>query len=823
MTEKLKKILAQFNPDEPYVWRLHLSKDTFSDIEKHIAQNAEQMRGELSTNDARLVVIYWAEWYKRKYKGSEKGQTNAASDIDPKKVWEASGLDINRYVYKTDSGTQLWKYSTYVLGGLAVRHELSRNDNHRFLKALCRMFHGEDYTLENLDDANRAIAFRQSIIQKHSLYEYLKSILNGKSEHTEEPETRDLIDTIQTANNEVLHKKFSIEWIVENNPTSANMKRWLKVWLKPEEVGGKLHQYLRYDRLQLWGISNPEKLETLFFGLQWRNNDKIIAPLDKQKPFLTYNNTTDGFVSWGTESRFAIEKDIPSIPFTHLDIVAYDADDNRRIAQTEEATTWLQLWRTDDGLNRWSSKQQPQHSTAVIFTNQWHCIANSETKPFKNKQSGLSDAWNWCYIQSDITLNDKQNKPLTLYNRTGYDQVFITLHNETICYRNGGLVTMRKDDEEEGEIKECFPLIFGKEDLNIRHFRTKDAIANAQMESEEVCQDVRFKQDGHYTQWTEEEKPTYGLVQLSILDKGKEYKQTAVYLKGPILRNCSDNTIKYYDLEGKEQIYQDQIEMDKQPLHPSITLKIGDFEVEVYRPTLLKEIYLDGNVARYVGNGETFILPWIYKNRVAIADYSENGYKWYECKNIKTSFAQLDNELDKGKKDYMLFHLCEHTNWQVPETDADAPKWLRLSLSKETTQPNSAPPLLMFNIYEDADPQPFVFEKDHKKKSGEVIFQDARHPDDDLSFYYTDPGRPDPFATNKVKNNELRCFEIGVKYQLYFSIFFPLRQLVQKDDFDSKLLFQLKEKYGDDLPKDLKEGLYRMAEEFQIDINKIKI
>lgn len=50
----------------------------------------------------------------------------------------------------------------------------------RFLKGLCRIYHGEDYTLENLDEASRAIAFRESIKRCHSLYEYMQNILNGQ-------------------------------------------------------------------------------------------------------------------------------------------------------------------------------------------------------------------------------------------------------------------------------------------------------------------------------------------------------------------------------------------------------------------------------------------------------------------------------------------------------------------------------------------------------------------------------------------------------------------------------------------------------------------
>lgn len=182
MADELRNILERFNPDEPYVWRLHLDDEAYQLLEAYIAAKSASMSKDITESDARLVIVYLAEWYRRIYKGSETGQTNAADDIDLKRVWKASGIRADRYVYQTESGTRLWKYSIYVLGGLAVRHELGRHDNGRFLKALCRLFHGEDYTLENLDDESRAVAFRQSIAREHSLYEYLKEILDGTGE-----------------------------------------------------------------------------------------------------------------------------------------------------------------------------------------------------------------------------------------------------------------------------------------------------------------------------------------------------------------------------------------------------------------------------------------------------------------------------------------------------------------------------------------------------------------------------------------------------------------------------------------------------------------
>lgn len=820
MADELRNILEQFNPDEPYVWRLHLDDEIYQLLEAYIAEKSASMNKDIAESDARLVIVYLAEWYRRLYKGSETGQTNAADDIDLKRVWEVSGIRTDRYVYQTEAGTRLWKYSIYVLGGLAVRHELGRHDNGRFLKALCRLFHGEDYTLENLDDESRAVAFRQSIAREHSLYEYLKEILDCTGEQHRDKETLALMDAIRTANDDVLRKKFTLEWIVVNQPTSPYMKRMLRVALKPEQIGGGLHQYLRFDRLRVWGVSNPERLRNIFIGIRWRNGDDCIQDLDKQNPLLVLSNTTNGFVTWGAEERVATERNIPVETFTHLDIVAYDNHGNEWIAQTEEAASCMQLWRMTDSYDRWTSKQQSQHATAVVFTNDWHSTTPADMqKVFKDKTGNTGTSWSWCYIQSDITLVDNKGQSMTLYNRNGYDQVFAILHKDTICYKEGGLVTVWQEDEEEGQTEERYPLIFGRDDLHVRHFRTKDAITEAEMDSEETCHDVQFKHNGRYEDWTEVNQPHYGLVQLRITEKNIVYRMTAYYLNGPILRCFDTATILYKDLDGKKQVYQDHIEKGGQPIEPTVTLRIGNCEVEIYRPTLLKELYLDGKVWKYIEEGEEFTLPWIYKDRIRIADFSAQGFRQYECSNMVSPFATFD----KSEDNQALYHLINRTHWDAMTFDANAPQWLRICLAKDSSKPRTELPLLKWNIYQDKDPQPFVYEEGYQKQKGEVIFMDAHKPDADLDFFYTEPGRPDVFGGKKTKGIEMKCFETAVKFQTYFSGYHPIRQMAQRGETNQKLISQLKERYGETLSEDLRQGLTRLADEFQLDIEKLDI
>ena len=818
MTEKVKHIVDSLNVARPYVWKLHLSAEDFQTLEAYIIAHREAMMRNLTQKDALALIIYLAEWYKRCYQGSEAGQTNAADMFDAKRLWGASGINTERYVYKTEIGTSLWRYSIYVLGGLAVRHELSKNDKNRFLKALCRMFHGEEYTLENLDDANRAMAFRQSIMQQHSLYEYLREILDGAYEAADTDGTALLIEAIRTVNEEILRRKFALEWIVINTPSAQTMTRRLKLWLKPEQVGEGLHQYLRYDRVAIWGIAQPEKLRNLYIGMRWRQGDNIVVPLDKRSPILVYSNTCNGFVYWGAEDRFGMCQHIPSVPFSHIDIIAYDGEGNEWVAQTEETQAWMQLWRSGETPDRWTSRKGLQRQTAVVFTEEWTAdIAPDMQKCFKDKLTGLSEQWRWCYIQSDVTITNTLNESFTLYNRMGYDQVYTQLYKETICYREGGKIRAWEEDDEMGMTEEFYPVIFGREDVRVRHFKTKDAITNAEVESDEPCEVVEFKANGRYEAWTEANAPQSGLRQLRALDKGVEYKLTALYLKNRIARNLEENSITYADLDGNVQVYKDEIPCDHQPLLPTITLHVGQYELDVYRPTSVKEVYYDGKVHLYVKGGERFTLPYIYHNRVRIVDYGSHGYRTYDCHSLESPCKTFNKEENNGA----LYHLGNYTTWPVQELDVQAPEWLDISLSKKTEKPTNELSLLKANIYQEDSPQSFTLEDDYKKQKGDVIFQNSEVPDGQLSYYHTDPGRPDMFAAKRIKGIELRCFETAIDYLTYFSIFQPLRIMAQNDKTSEVLIAQIKEKYGEEIPTKFRDGLIRFADEFQLAIDQL--
>lgn len=812
MEDVLKKIL-NMNLAEPYVWKLHLSSCEYGLLEQYILDHADELNGKLTPEMALVAIVYIAEWFRRNYNGHDQVNTCVVT-CEAKELWKASRIDASKFLYKTETGQALYKYSIYVLGGLAIKHELKKNNSDKFLKALCRMYHGEEYTLENLDSENRAIAFRQSIKQKHSLYEFLREVLNDSNGIVDDQNDQ-LITRIKHANEDVLRSKFALEWLVNFNPSADTINRQLRVWLKPEEVGGGQHQYLRFDRIHIWGIPNPETKKEIFFGIRWWNGSQIVSDLDKSLPLITYsNNGNDGFVSWGVEKSVKC-LDIPTTRLTHLEIIAFDKEGNEWLAQREEIKTWMQLWRVESSRDEWSSKQNRQHQTAVVYSDKWVAnFAPDMQRCFKSRKYGVSDPWNWNYIYSDITLTDGHNDTFSLYNRSGYDQIYTKLYSETICYHEGGKVKYVIEDEEEGEIEKLYPIIFNLTDIRARHFETKDAIIDNNIASDDVCDIVQFKSsNGQYEDWTNEHAPKYGLLQLRVFYRGTSYQLCILYLKGPYHRDCQKSIVSYFNEYGVPCTYQDTISLNKHSLCPSIALKVGHAIIDVFRPTLIKEIYLDDKVITYVQPDKNFTLVEILKNRVKIADFSEQGYRCYYCKHIPSLFTLCE----KGCKSQALTYFQDYTKWPASELDEFAPTWLCLAFTKEATCSKSKLALYKWNIYEEDGPEPFQYYEDFKVAKGDVVFQNMSKIDDDLS--YMDPmlGRPNAF--NKIHNLELRCFEIACRYNLYFSVLHPLRSMADRNTTRTLLVDRLLSERNGRLTESDLSTLQRFAEEFNLNIN----
>lgn len=832
LTPSLAARIDGLDKARPYVWRLKLTEADFREMEAAISESISAHGGDnkhlLSRTWAMTSVTYLAEWYKRKYQSGETACELHFTTDELKELWAASGMNQQVLVYKDDAGNSRWLYSIYVLGGLAVSHEISRPDSNRFLKGLCRIYHGEEYTLENLDDVQRAASFRESIRRKHSLYEYMLELLSGNLPFAEEDlkdagnEISRFVAAMKSANDEVLRQKFRFEWIVSCHPKDGALRRMMRLWLCPEEVGGGLHQYLRYDRVHLWGIPQPEKQESLRVAIGFYDGDTAILAPDWENPLITYSNTGSsetGFLSWGVE-RSVLLRNVPSDPFSEVKILIRTDDENVYEAGNTSASSYLQLWQTDSGL--WSSKPDHQRATALLFSSDCHLKAGSSQIHLATScgKENSSEEWGWAYIYDSIILVDSEGKEHIFYNRNGYDQVTTVLYGQAISYIEGGFVKHCYSDDE-GYDEELLPLIFSRNDVVTRHFETKDAITDVRLSEEKVAESIEWKQaNGHYTAWTEDSLPPFGITRLRISVKGQTFPLTAAYLPScgaqPIIRDCTAHKILYKNILEETCTFEDSIIQDGNPLDATSLLVVGTeddyFEIPVFRPTLQKEVCIEDKVVAY-REGEV-VLPYILKQEVLIRDFSKDGFREYQCGRLSGLWKRF---IKISAEDFWMLGYC----LPAKELDADAPECLKLALGDA---PEDRIPETLTILQWDYDKETEPSEADYSAApaNNTVTFQSMEMITPELHCL---PAKRkfSPFTyKSKVvpKMSLLSCFETAIKHRLYFFIFEPMAMTKKQEKpeiWKIDIYLPLMEKYYNRLDERTVLGLLRLAEEMDFD------
>ncbi len=574
----------------------------------------------------------------------------------------------------------------------------------------------------------------------------------------------------------------------------------------------------------------------------------MIEPSTMENPIITYlNHSVNDFVAFGVEKGVQI-KNIPTSRFDKIEIVVKDDDGNEYLAQTQNTTEYIQLWRQGDYGEVWSSTQNTQKETALLFSNR--CKLKDETitedvyrKRFRDQKFGTTETWNWIYIYDCVSFLDEKGKEINLYNRIGYDQVTTRLYTDTIRYVGGGKVKHYyidyPDISDEYEVDEL-PLIFGWEDVIVRHFATKDDILHAQPEEETEAEMIEFKQEnGKYAEWTKMDEPPYGEVTLRVTVKGKPLLFTVVYLprlenESPIKRDFESTLIRYKNVDGTEAELQDEIPMDGNPLSPTLPVRYGEgeryYEVDVYRPTLLKEVMLDGKIIEYLNDEEKLNLPYIFKDRVQLNDFSEKGYQAYECSNLCNIYSQdFINISGNPSVGEAALNAWRNDNHYVGKLlDTMAPESLVVYFGNDQEQSSwKDEQALYWNYDEKTEPEPINTDEDADSKSTGVIFQDISTTENLQCNLGMDIDN-DPWAwediDESVTESLLKCFEVANHYGTYFFLMKPLRDMdMDKDKIVSEIYEPLLEKRNGTLTPEDKQGLLRFAEESGFDWQEFNI
>ena len=565
-----------------------------------------------------------------------------------------------------------------------------------------------------------------------------------------------------------------------------------------------------------------------------------------ENPIITYlNHSVNDFVAFGVEKGVQI-KNIPTSRFDKIEIVVKDDEGNEYLAQTQNTTEYIQLWRQGDYGETWSSTQNTQKETALLFSNR--CKLKDETiaenvyrKRFRDPKFGTTETWNWIYIYDCVSFLDEQGKEINLYNRIGYDQVTTRLYTDTIRYVGGGKVKHYYIDDpdisDEYEVDEL-PLIFGWEDVIVRHFATKDDILHAQPKEETEAEMIEFKQEnGRYAEWTKMDEPPYGEVTLRVTIKGKPLLFTVVYLPrlekaSPIKRDFESTLIRYKNVDGTEAELQDEIPKDGNPLSPTLPVRYGEdesyYEVDVYRPTLLKEVMLDGKIIEYLNDEEMLNLPYIFKDRVQLNDFSEKGYQAYECRNLCNIYSQdFINISGNPSVGEAALNAWRNDNHYVGKLlDAMAPESLVVCFGNDQEHsPWKGEQALYWNYDEQSEPEPINPDEDADSKNMGVIFQNISKTENLQCNLGMDIDN-DPWAWDDIEDSVtesiLKCFEVANHYGTYFFLMKPLRDM-DKDKIVSEIYEPLLEKRNGTLTPEDKQGLLRFAEESGFDWQEFNI
>lgn len=837
----LKDKLQRFNPNRPYVWELKITEDEFRSLEADLYGYTPDAS---KKNDALKMLVYLAEWYKRRYTNRAKKdyqKTFGSKKPDIETVWKTLAID-NQYLYRGESEQKLFLYSTFILSGLAVKFERQKNEK-PFLRALCRVYNKEDESFDRVVDSNHSIAFKESIAQGHSLRDFLEAIITSQDNVDALPFAKEdydntdtevalLIELIREINYEVNKSKFRFEWVVTSIPGDNLIDRRLHLWLNPEEKG-KLHQLLRIDRLKKWGFAEPENMHYVRLGVRYWNGNIVIKEPDFHHPELYYRNTGDASIGFICEKvDYAKCNNVPVVSFDRVQLITWDEDGTELpIPVQEESVDFdtIQLYRMEAGEDEWTTRVSNQKETALLFSNKWIIADISvdqlfERKTYYNKKVGEGDSASWCYIHASVTI-ENEDETRTFYNRQGYDHIVAKLYNDTIDYSADGKVMLHySEDEDSQEKANPISLIFGKQDIIVYHTETKDGEDSTCEETE--IQLYEFKKKGNYTPWTDEDCPEYGYVELRLSIKGKPQLFKAFYLPKPIERNLEANTIHYYNIK-EEQVYDDKADIERalsrrQVLEPTVQLNIGTktcyVSVPVFRPVKLKEVCYDGKILMYDENGEVTI-PYILKEYIDVNDYGKDGYHSYSCKDFRNVFVELNNSEYRTSGKYTS--AIDGKTF----TDGHAPEGVTFFVRK-TLSRNPRLRYCYWDCKKDSKPIPVRDLETFELPSGNVLFQDQRRVSHRLQCEYMEK-EATGFAKIKRKGSDendpvFEVYSVASEYNQYFFHFKALRTLANgilegKRDFYEEIYNPLLEYHQHKFSMRDKKELLRFADEFCLD------
>ena len=820
LPQKVEEMKQSVLRGEPYVWKLRLSLAEFCDLESAIGNSISSHAGNhehLLTEDfAIVVVIYLAEWYKRFYCGADTMDENKVLSLNTeelKRLYELAGIDAKTFVYNAsknpDKTSYRWHESLQVLGGLAVQAELKRDKHDNLLPKLCKLFHGEDIDLDDLRDRNRAVAFQESIARQHSLYEYLKCILE-KDEHgrrnlpfapsdLKDESTRipELVSKIEQADVLAKKHKFDFEWIIQYAASTHSMVRQLKVKLKPEVIGGGKKQYIGYDRLRSeeWGMEHPENVGRIRMYLRFKNGGQYVQKEEKgEEPLFKYDNTgqeATGFLSVNKEDE-AIYLRVPTTRFDKVEIVMH-YDQTAHVVQQMEVADYMQVYEVSkSGGRRFTSRRNAQAPTVLIFSTVHRLTEEFQDIPLSyahfRQGETFGEDYCWCPIMDKVILRLNTGEELPFFNRNGLYQVVTKKYLKTIKYMDNVFVLYKYiDTDEDDDVmqEDRLTVLFGRQALSVLHFPS--GMAKDGVPAGDYTTEWYNTKERRYVNWDEDHEPKQGKLRLRVTVKGLVFTPKVYYVpffptdpeQQPIWRDFETMRI-CTALEGVEDIQDDFSKDIGDDMPDTRQLEIGTASekilVDVYRPILIRELSqkkscdVESKVISYHDVNEDIEIPLINCQQFSVRDFSANGVKEYQVTQKGTVYYNFPTFNHPGI-DGTSFLLEEKVSALTPELPLD---YLKIYTTKAL---DHAEELYAWNYKS----EPVRVDSSFQIKEEGIVFQSLK--DNDSPRHYAMP------RANKGKGgwggkknvlvvDALYCFEKVAEHKAYFFLFNPLIKVI---------------------------------------------
>lgn len=822
------KISRLQNREVKYVWELRLSQDDFIQLEEAIKQSitsANSQKHLFTQENALYTIVYVAEWYKRRYNGMDTDKDTCVVKLDDtcKQLWENSIYDSNTYVYDASSNpdkpSRQWVRSLYLMGGLALQQELKRaneDDNH-FLVELCRLYHGESTDIMSIDDRTRSIPFQRSITERHSLFHYIASILKGDYPFAKE-ELKDadslanqFIKRIQEANVKAKSEKFDFEWVIIYNGLHASASRNLKVKLRPEEIGGKLANYISFERAKrYWDIPNIEDVGKLSFDLSFIDKGRVVQQPNFKQPFMTFEYSDEGFEYAGDIDRIYYQN-VPIGDFTDIQVwVKYGAE-IKAIGNPQHFPGYIQIYKSPKDTRTWTSHRIAGAESAVLLSSRC-CIKNQEdghqceNLSYVNKDK-QSEPVSWCPVYATVTVVNGDGKEVQLRNAVGKYQLLVKRYPDTIRYINSVQVDHFYLINGKSQDRDRIPVLFGLDGLELRFYSKEDAEAELVPMSE--CT-IEWSQTNSRYVSAQQQVPKIGKCTFRVTwDKKAQTQSIKVFYVPfakngnvyPLWRDLEGQCIRCYVEGGDDRSI--PYEKDYQPVDDVIEYKLGNDDdyvmLQIYRPIAISELYKGKKLIEYIDDDVS--LPLLSANEYSIRRFDKDGVH-----RLIPTVEDVEEELLEGFASrtplnaalYTRSLRSESINYYITKEETEgAPAWYSwdyCSEPKSVQDPNAwQGDGIVFESYKDVT----------------SIRECTRPVYKQTSFFATYPP--------KGILSDVDCFDIISKHRTYYILFRPMQQLAARKQFVKELFVPLVQKRGGALTDSDKTNLYRFAREFLFD------